>query len=323
MNKNFFSSLVKFQMDFPNETFAVAVSGGVDSMALLYWMHQSGAKIVALTVDHKIRKASRDEAEYVAGVCKSLGIKHYILEWNDAKPETGIEEAARVARYDLMLNFCKKNNIGVLTTAHQADDQIETFLMNLGRGSGVYGLAGIRERQERDGIIIFRPLLSTMRQELKDYCNENGIKYHDDAMNHDEKFLRVKIRNNRTLLNDKLGIADDRILLALENLGRARDFIESEVNALVQTMMQKNPVEFDAILLLNAPSEIKLRTLSLILQKIGGALYPQRLDGIKKALVNLGSDCKFTLGGCNIRKLNGKIRIWKEGTKWLKSPKHK
>ncbi|MDR2269023.1 MAG: tRNA lysidine(34) synthetase TilS [Rickettsiales bacterium] len=314
MNKYFYLSMTRFQMDFPDETYAVAVSGGADSMALLHWMKNSGVKIVALTVDHKLRPESKIEARHVASVCEKLGTKHEILEWTGDKPDVGIENAARKARYDLLLSYCKKNNIGVLATAHHADDQIETFLMNLGRGSGVYGLAGIRERTEQGGIIVFRPLLRVPRADLRNYCDENKIRYFDDAMNDDEKYLRVKIRGNRGFLAEKLGISDGRLLLAIENLERARNYIESESKKIIH----KIPVEFDAPILLNVPDELRFRALSMMLS----ADYPIRLDDIKNAFAKLdGGDCKFTLAGFNIRKLNDKIRIWKEGTKWQKSKK--
>jgi tRNA(Ile)-lysidine synthase len=287
------------------------VSGGADSMALLDWMHRADARVVALTVDHKLRPEGAAEAAFVAKYCKKIGVRHYALEWIGDKPKTGIEEAARAARYELMLDFCKKNNIGVLCTAHQADDQIETFLMNLGRGSGVQGLAGIRARTERDGVIIFRPLLHIPRSELQDYCDANNIGYFNDSMNDDEKYLRVRIRKNRKLLSEKLDITDARLLLAIENLSRVRDYIEIEAGRLTK----KIPIEFDAVLLLNAPDEIRFRVLS----KMIGGPYPPRLDAIKNAFAKLdGGNVKFTLGGFNNRKLNGKIRIWKEGTKWQK-----
>ena len=182
MNRNFIISLEKFDRKHPGETYAVAVSGGADSLALLYWMKEAGFPVVALTVDHKLRAESANEAKYVADVCDKIGIRHQILEWVGEKPKTGLEEAARKARYDLMLEYAKKNNIGVLMTAHHADDQIETFLMNLGRGSGIYGLAGVREEMERDGVIIFRPLLKVPRAELQKYCTLNKIKYFNDEM---------------------------------------------------------------------------------------------------------------------------------------------
>jgi tRNA(Ile)-lysidine synthase len=312
MNKNFLIAMVGFQIKFPNETFAIAVSGGADSMALLHFVKNSGAKCVALTVDHGLRPESAAEAKHVAKICKELEIPHTILKWTGEKPTAGVEEKAREARYNLMLDYCKKNNIGVLMTAHQADDQIETFLINLGRGSGVYGLSGIREQTIRDGIIIFRPLLGIYRTELEKFCQENKIQYFNDSMNDDENYLRVKIRKNHSLLGTKLGITDDRLLLAIDNLGRARDFIESESNRILSSISVS---EFDSGILLNHSDEIRFRVLSIIL----GDNYPIRMNSIKLAFQKLDSgDCKFTLGNYNIRRRGNKIRIWKEGTKWSK-----
>ncbi|MDR1826692.1 MAG: tRNA lysidine(34) synthetase TilS [Rickettsiales bacterium] len=302
MNRNFISSIEKLARDYPKETFAAAISGGADSMALLYWMKETNLPVVALTVDHGLRKESAAEAAHVAATCKKIGVKHKILKWASKKPKTGIEAAARAKRYDLMTQFCKKNNIRVLITAHHADDQIETFFINLGRGSGVYGLAGMRERTERDGIVIFRPLLKTPRDALRKYCDDNKIKFFDDPMNGDDKFLRVKIRENRRAL----GLSDERLLLAVENLGRARDFLEAKADE----WPKKIPVEIDAIMLLDMPDELRFRILSKILSK--GA-YPPRLDGVKKAFEKLDAgDCGFTLANCNIRRRKNKIRIWEE-----------
>jgi tRNA(Ile)-lysidine synthase len=310
MDKDFFLSMVKFQTDYPDETFAAAVSGGADSMAMLFLMHRAGLRMTALTFDHKLRDESAAEAAAVADFCGRIGVPHRTVAWDGSRAGAGVEARARDARYKGLLDYCKKNNIGVLCTAHQADDQIETFLMNLGRGSGVCGLAGIRERQVRDGIIIFRPLLSVPRAALRRICDENRIPYFDDKMNEDEQYLRVKVRKNRKLL-DKIGISDKRLMLAVENLGRARDYIESAAGKLAK----KIPVEFDAAILLNQQDEVRFRALSMML----GGEYPARLENIRNAFAKLdGGDCKFTLAGYNIRKLKGKIRIWKEGTKWLR-----
>jgi len=274
-------------------------------MALLHQAAHSGRRIFAATVDHGLRPESAGEAEMVAEFCKSAKIPHATLKWTGRKPKTGIENAARIARYDLLLDYAKKNNIGIILTAHQADDQCETFFMNLARGSGVYGLAGIRPQTERDGIIIARPLLNVPRAELESYCIKNKIPFVRDKMNDDEKFARVKIRKNRAIL----GLDDSRILLAMENLSRLRDYAEAEAKRYVK----KIPVEMDAGMLLNLPDEIRYRALSEMLADN----YPIRLDSIKRAFAKLDSGkCKFTLAGKNIRLLNGKIRIWKEGEKW-------
>ena len=123
-----------------------------------------------------------------------------------------------------------------LLTAHQADDQIETFLMNLGRGSGLYGLAAMRRVSTRDGVRIVRPLLDVPRAELKKYCDDNEIKYFMDEMNDDAHYTRVRIRQNRHFLSEKLGISDARILLAVQNLGRVRDALDEQIAQMVASV---------------------------------------------------------------------------------------
>ena len=307
MNKKFLESLLRLETGGPGETILAAVSGGPDSMAMLCWLASAGVKLRAITIDHGLRPESKSEAEAVAKFCEKINAPHTIVEWRGPKPKTGIEEAARAARYDLMIDFCRKNNIGVIATAHHLDDQIETFWMNLSRGSGVYGLAGMRERTERDGIIILRPLLSTPRAELKKYCDEKKIPYFSDAMNEDENYLRVRVRKTR----EALGITDEKLALAIENLGRAKDALEKIAAALAARLVG----EFDANILLLAPDEIRFRALTIAL----GDVYPLRLDQIKNAFNRLETgDAKLTLAGRNIRILNGKIRIWPEGERFVK-----
>jgi tRNA(Ile)-lysidine synthase len=233
MNEKFLDFIRKYS----TQRIAVAVSGGVDSVCLLHWLAKQNMDIVALHVHHHLRDMADTEANYVETTCKKLGVPCHIFHWTDNKPDTGIESAAREVRYKFMTDFCHKNKIDVLMVAHQADDQIETFLMNLGRGSGVVGLAGMQTESYRDGIKIVRPLLNVFRKELIEYCQNNNIKYFDDEMNFDDKYTRVKIRQNRYLLSEKLGISDDRILLAIENLGRARDALESDVTMRIKSVL--------------------------------------------------------------------------------------
>ena len=192
MNQNF----IKFMNDFSGQKLAVAVSGGVDSVCLLCWLADMGLHPIALHVNHGLRDVAEAEAQYVQDLCAARGIECHVFEWTGEKPTTGLEAAARTARYKMMTDFCRENNVDALLVAHQADDQIETFLMNLGRGSGLSGLAAMRPISVRDGVKIVRPLLNVWRHELKQYCDANGIKYCTDAMNSDIKYTRVRIRQN-------------------------------------------------------------------------------------------------------------------------------
>ena len=176
MNKEFIDFMEKYVV----QKIAVAISGGVDSVAMLHWLHEIGANIVALHVNHGLRAVADVETEYVRDLCKRLNVPVQIFYWDGEKPGSNLESVAREARYKLMTDYCGANGIEYLSTAHQAYDQIETFLMNLSRGSGLYGLSAMRAESSRDGIKIIRPLLSVLRAELAKYCAANKIKYYSD-----------------------------------------------------------------------------------------------------------------------------------------------
>lgn len=311
MNRKF----VDFMEPYRGQKLAVAVSGGVDSIALLHWLAELKMDIVCLHVNHCLRAAADTEAEYVQQTCEKLGVPCHVFRWCDTKPETGIEDAARMARYKFMTDFCHANKIRFILTAHQADDQIETFLMNLARGSGVYGLAAMRDSGFMNGIKILRPLLNVFRRELREYCDANGIKYFSDEMNDDPHYTRVKIRQNRHRVQDELGISDERILLAIQNLGRVRETLESDVRSLVLRVMQENYALFNETFLFDLSPDIRLKFLGTLVRKIGGNRYQARLDSLMRALDNLHSDCKFTIGHCTVRRLKGQILIVPEGQK--------
>lgn len=311
MNQKF----IKFMNDFSGQKLAVAVSGGVDSVCLLCWLADMGLHPIALHVNHGLRDVAGAEAQYVRDLCAARGIECHVFEWTGEKPTTGLEAAARGARYKMMTDFCRENNVDALLVAHQADDQIETFLMNLGRGSGLSGLAAMRPISVRDGVKIVRPLLNVWRHELKQYCDDNGIKYCTDAMNSDIKYTRVRIRQNRHLLADALGISDERILLAINNLNRVRDAIETNVADLVAMVKNGRRAVFLDSFLFDQDDNIRLKFIGTLIQQIGGDNYQPRLNSLRRALSNLGGDCKFTLGHCTVRRLGNRILIVPEGVK--------
>ena len=309
MNKKF----LDFMHNYSGTKMAVGVSGGIDSMCLLYWLHEIGADVVCLHVNHRLRDVADIETEYVQDVCKKLNVPCQIFYWDGEKPDTGLEAAAREARYKMMTDFCHENGIEYLLTAHQSDDQIETFLMNLSRGSGLYGLSAMLPQSTRNGITILRPLLEVSRAELKQYCDDNNIKYFIDSMNSDEHYTRVKMRKNRHLLNDKLDISDARILLAIQNLSRTREWMDKYIANRLEMVIRSWGAMFMASFLFDEAEEIRLKFMGLLIQRIGGDEYPVRLNSLYNALSNLQHDCKFTLGHCTIRRLNDRILVVPEG----------
>ncbi|MDR0449540.1 MAG: tRNA lysidine(34) synthetase TilS [Rickettsiales bacterium] len=302
-----------FMENLPAGKIAVALSGGADSMALMHWCRALNLDITAITIDHGLRPESSAEAGFAKAAATKIGVPHHTLAWRGEKPNTGIEESAREARYGLLLDFCRENDIKILMTAHHADDNIETFLMNLGRGSGLFGLAGMRPLSTMNDIIVARPLLEVRRARLRDWCAENKVEFVDDPMNEDEKFLRVRIRKNRHLLADKLDISDGRILSALSALDRAREASEKSVDDLVaQTGMENGRMKFSADFLFGLPAETRLKFFSRALQMTGGEKYPPRLESLERALSALSADTTITLAHCVARRHNGAIVISKE-----------
>lgn len=196
-------AIERFRLDLdalidPQVPIGIAVSGGPDSLALLALA--AGARpglIEAATVDHALRQESRAEAELVAKAAKTLGIPHRILtvKW-DRKPESAIQERARIERYKLLGAWAQEHGLRALVTAHHLDDQAETFIMRLARGAGVRGLAGMRRLAPVPGsdLALLRPLLGWRRGELEQICTEFGLSPVDDPSNADEQFERVRVR---------------------------------------------------------------------------------------------------------------------------------
>ena len=179
-----------------SDFFAVAVSGGPDSLALLLLAHRAlGERVCALTVDHGLRPEGAAEAAAVAGHAASLGVPHVTLRWAGPHPASNLQAAARAARYRLMGDWCAANGVRWLATAHHADDQAETLLLRLARGSGGGGLAGIRERRSlRPGVELLRPLLAARKADLARIVADAGWTAADDPSNRACRFDRTHAR---------------------------------------------------------------------------------------------------------------------------------
>ena len=176
----------------------IAVSGGPDSVALLLLAAAARpSRIEVATIDHALRPGARAEAEMVAALCSDLRVPHSILtaRW-ETPPETAIQESARGERYRLLGYWAEERRLGAIVTAHHADDQAETFLMRLLRGSGVRGLAALRPKSIAPGahVRLLRPLLGWRRSELRAICAAAGVAPAHDPSNDDERFERVRIR---------------------------------------------------------------------------------------------------------------------------------
>ena len=298
----------KYKID--DEVIAVGVSGGADSLALALKLKDMGKRVVALTVNHCLRKEAQDEAEYVAKIMEQNGIEHHILLWSEgAKVKKGIENAARIARYDLMFDFCKKNKINVLATAHHMRDQAETFLLRLQRGSGLFGLSSMMPVSDRGGIKLIRPLLDVLPEELKQYCHAKNIKWIEDPMNYDEDFARVKIRKFLKQLN-KIGIDEKRLAETAKNLQNSRLFMQKLIDEFISTQVrwwEDVLVCLSYHKLKELDLEISKGVLGYLLQKVGNTEYFPEVSEIVRIL----EDDNFkgcTLGKCEL--FMASKRLW-------------
>ena len=178
------------------ERLLLAVSGGPDSLALLLLAHAAiPGQVEAATVDHRLRPAAAREAAYVSDICGRLGVPHKVLAVDVG--EGNLQAEARSARYDALAGWMEERDIATLATGHQLDDQAETFLMRLNRGSGLSGLAGIRNLSGIPGheyLRLIRPVLDWRRSELQGVVEVAGIAAVTDPSNHDEQFDRVRMR---------------------------------------------------------------------------------------------------------------------------------
>jgi len=185
----------------PQPTLAVAVSGGADSMALALllrdWTAARQGRLWALVVDHGMRPESGDEAHAVGAALQAAGIAHRVLTWQGRKPATGLQAAARTARYDLLCAFCRQRNILHLCLGHHRDDQAETYLLRRQRGSGAAGLAAMAPLRHLAQLRLLRPFLSLPKARLTATLRKGGLSWVEDPSNRDPRFARGRLRRQR------------------------------------------------------------------------------------------------------------------------------
>lgn len=292
----------------------VAVSGGGDSMALMHlviaWAKARGwlQDIHVLSVDHGLRAGASAEIAEVAQQCQSLGVAHQTLVWQGQKPTSNIQAEARDARYGLLADWCVANGVKDLAVAHTRDDQVETFLMRLARGSGVTGLAAMsqtRVLQNTQGMVrLVRPLLGVTRESLRATLKEAGHSWTEDPSNDDLKFMRVKARQMRAHLSD-LDLTDERIVATVNRLQRVRQALDVATQELMSQSVRfydAGFASFDLALLRSAPPEIGLRLLAHLLVGIGGKEYGPRLTRLERLYDELtgNENTIATLHGCRV-----------------------
>jgi len=274
------------------------------------WLRDSDRPSIGsvLIVDHGLRETSAREAKLVASWAERVGLRAHVLTWRGRKPRANVEEKARHARYTLMGDWCMANNVTQLLVAHTRDDQAETFLLRLGRGSGVDGLSAMSERAPFPlpgyRVDLIRPLLNTGRKELRDYLKAQGADWLEDPMNAESRFARTRIRELLPRL-ESAGVSVSRIAKAAAHLSRARAALDDATAAFLAEHTRPHPQALlvDAQALRSAAREIGLRVLSSCLLRIGGAPYRprfERLEPLYDAVIAPGFEDARTLAGCRV-----------------------
>ncbi len=278
-----------------DQTYGICVSGGADSLALLLLAKAASLKIKAATVDHRLRVQSATESQHVAAICAQLGVAHEIIALNS--PERGnLSDWARTARYAALRDWAAREHIDLLMTAHHADDQLETILMRLNRGSGVAGLAGVRARQAD----LCRPLLGWRKRELVELVDACGVCAVDDPTNYDEAYDRARLRKYLAKIDWLNPEAATISAAALADANDALDWV-------VQGLLDEHLSHEGTTLILTCPPlprELARRIVIACILKLNPAAKP-RGDALDRLLATLQHGRIATLAGV---KCSGGVR---------------
>jgi tRNA(Ile)-lysidine synthase len=291
----------------------LAVSGGPDSVALMLlaaeWSRAGEAPPLSVaTVDHGLRGESRFEAEQVAQWATALALPHEILAWSGPRPKSRIQELAREARYELLFKHAVEVGADIVATAHHADDQAETILFRLLRGSGVAGLAGMAEASPRDGLVLSRPLLGCAKAELAALCEARAHPYFSDPSNQNPAYARTRMRALASFLAE-YGLDRDALLRLGRRAARAEAALAERAEAARANWAaarDQNHFSADFTFLANQSDEIVQRIITQEIKSLSGdafALRLARLETLTLALLRAfrrGESFAATLGGCKV-----------------------
>ncbi|NBN79787.1 tRNA lysidine(34) synthetase TilS [Microvirga tunisiensis] len=307
---------------------ALAVSGGPDSSCLLWlaaqWCArrrqagQPAPEFHVLTVDHGLRAAAREEARHVVAFATRLGVPATVLTWQPPGLRSGVQAAARAARYRLMRDAMSDLGCEALVLGHHRDDQIETFLDRLTRGSGVFGLRAMSldTPSGPEGLRLLRPLLDVPRLRLEATVRQAGLAVVDDPSNRAPEFKRVRLRRMAGHLASE-GLDDDRLLATIRRMAGAAAALDAwATREIVARVVQHpaGPVALDPDGLPGLPEDVRLRLLGRLLRRVGGSETVPRFERLQRLDQRLGEPQPFTatLAGCVVDGAAGRIRIWRE-----------
>ncbi len=297
----------KSKLDLLNKKkYLVAVSGGPDSLALVAltkaYTFLKKTKFYYLLVDHNIRKNSSQEAKEVKDLLKKKEFLSLKVLLNKKKISKNIQAEARNVRYEILKSFCKKNNIKVILTAHNLEDQVETFLIRLSRGSGLKGLSAMKSHSKiNNQVSLFRPLLDTQKQYLIKISKIIFGKYIKDPSNKNQKYLRTKVRNLKKPL-EKSGIKYEKIFKSIQNLSQSKKTLDGYLSNVFKEFIKKSNSE----ILINFKKyknlnyDIKIAVINQSIKQLKNNYYDLRSKKVENLISSLDKKNfkNSTLGGC-------------------------
>ncbi len=304
---------------FKKKSFLIAVSGGPDSLALTAlaksYSYENKSKFFYVLVDHNLRKNSSREAKSVKKLLKKHQINLKILK-NKKKIKKNIQSEARKVRYNLLSTFCKKKKINTILTAHNLEDQVETFFIRLSRGSGLDGLSSMEKISTIEGgIKLARLLLDFKKINLIKISKIIFGKYYKDPTNKDTKYLRTRIRNLKETLETS-GISYDQIIRSIKNLASSKDTLEEYFNKVYKNIVSKknNGIIINLKIFNKMNKEMKMRVFKKSIKDISKSYYSTRSKKIFNLIDQIlaKKNVKFTLGGCIISREKNHIKLRKE-----------
>jgi len=321
----------------PPQIIGVSVSGGGDSMALMHlaarWAKGAGVKLAVATIDHGLRPQSAGEAAMVARAAAALNLPHDTLKWTGWDGQGNLQDAARRARTRLLAHW--RGPIRHILTGHTADDQAETFLMRLARGSGVEGLSAMRAHRhitdadidtdtdtdtttgattDAGGFAILRPLLEMRRAELRDYLRAQAIPWVEDPSNDDPRFDRVKARRALTLL-EPLGLTTQTLADTAGRMRRSQQALAARATQVATQLTQTTPsgdLLIQSAGLAKVETDTRLRILAAALRWVSSNPYRPRAQALCRALQEAEGGKTATLHGCLILPGRTHLRVTRE-----------
>lgn len=303
----------------------LAVSGGPDSLALMLlaaaWAKDEGRPaLVVYSVDHGLRPEAADEVAMVLGEASRLGLTAHGLRWDGAKPETGVQAAARKARYRLLAEAMRNDGAEYVLTAHHLGDQAETILMRLAHGSGVEGLRGMDRFTEVEGCRIFRPLLGLDPQQLREIVERTGLTAAADPSNIDRHYERVRWRQAMPEL-EELGLDLHRLGDFAGRMADADALIGAEMERAFAALVHLGP-DGDAELphagVSTLNRAVAVRLLGRVLRIVGGDRKPNALGALESLYGRLSQRTPLrasTLHGCIVESDGMTVSIKPEGAR--------